>query len=988
MKPQADAPSADDDSRALSSAEWVRRRFAAAWDEAARGQPPPDLDEYLHPVPEPERSRLRQELESVEQSYRRRVPNPTGTALPAGKGLSAPPEAPSGAVDFVASPPGAVDGTPAAAPVVTQDGAADFTPGLAATTDIPSVDPDAATVARQAGMESLPGEAPAPDSVAGYEILGVLGRGGMGVVYKARQRGLDRVVALKMILSGAHASEEEVGRFRTEAEAVARIQHPNIVQIYEVGEEGGRPYFSLEYVDGGSLSGKINGVPQPPKEAARLVNLLAGAMGAAHAVGVVHRDLKPANILMTRDGAPKITDFGLAKRLEEDSRQTHSGSILGSPGYMAPEQAEGKNEQVGPLSDVYALGVILYELLTGRIPFRGPTVLETLELIRTREPVAPSELQPGIPRDAETICLKCLQKDPAKRYGDAGALADDLRRFLNQEPILARPVGRVERAWRWCRRNPRLALMGAAVALVVLGWAVSMSVLAWQLKLMKDTADEKTQLAETKKAEAVQANHDLELETVKATHNAEVANANAKVVREQLSNVLQRTTQIATEVQHTLSRRSLGANATPEMRAARAEVLNQFRQGMLDLAARVQTASKGESQFGEIGTYQQFGDLLKRQGQGEEALKQYRLGLDLAEKTAKGSPESDKAQANLGVMLMRLGDMEQELHGDARAAQDYYEKARVIRQEVADHPRSKDFTAQDDMIQRSHYEVRLGKADLDLGDAAAARDHFDRAVTLRKAWSEALKGRDEAVSYLSEAYLCLGTADARLGDAAARPALDEAERLTRGLVRKYPDAYWYKGDLAEILVGRGDAERRLGADAEAKKRYRESLDLLKTALERVPEEAPYRLQRALALEGLAAVAPGKDARKGYQDALQTRQDLLEIEPNNRSWQAACLVTLAHCGKEAEAVKLADALAKQSAKQTPLLLDAARAYAVLAGGTADAAARRKYTDQAVAALKAATDAGYKDAAALKTDPDLAALREESSYQSLLKDLARR
>ena len=197
--------------------------------------------------------------------------------------------------------------------------------------------------------------------------------------------------------------------------------------------------FSLEYVDGGSLTARIDGEPQPPREAARIVHLLAGAMDCAHKAGVVHRDLKPANVLLTADGAPKITDFGLAKRLQEDSGQTRSGSILGTPGYMAPEQAEGKNSEVGPLADVYALGAILYELLTGRMPFRAPSVLETLEQVRTREPVAPAELQPTVPRDLETICLKCLQKDPRRRYDGAAALAEDLRRFLGQEPILARP---------------------------------------------------------------------------------------------------------------------------------------------------------------------------------------------------------------------------------------------------------------------------------------------------------------------------------------------------------------------------------------------------------------------------------------------------------------------------------------------------------------------------------------------------------------------
>src|SRR5262245_34895901 len=277
--------------------------------------------------------------------------------------------------------------------------------------------------------------------VAGYEILEVLGRGGMGIVYQARQVKLKRLVALKMILSGGHAGPAELARFRTEAEAVARLQHPNIVQIYEVGEQDGRPFFSLEYVDGGSLAQKLGGTPIPPRAAAQLVETLARAVQSAHDRGIVHRDLKPSNILLTVDRAqwavsgkeksaelsqvtdhwppttvPKIADFGLAKQLDEDSGQTRTGAVMGTPSYMAPEQAAGRLKEIGPVTDVYALGAILYETLTGRPPFRAASTVETLEQVRFQEPVPPSRLQPRLPRDLETICLKCLEKDPRQRY--------------------------------------------------------------------------------------------------------------------------------------------------------------------------------------------------------------------------------------------------------------------------------------------------------------------------------------------------------------------------------------------------------------------------------------------------------------------------------------------------------------------------------------------------------------------------------------------
>jgi WD40 repeat protein/tetratricopeptide (TPR) repeat protein len=305
-------------------------------------------------------------------------------------------------------------------------------------------------------------------NVPGYEILGELGRGGMGVVYQARQVKLQRLVALKMIRGGDHAGAGELARFRSEAEAVARLQHPNIVQIHEVGEAEGKPFFSLEYVEGGSLAQKVNGTPLPARPAAQLVATLALAVHAAHRQQIVHRDLKPANVLLTPDGQPKVTDFGLAKRLDRGPGQTESGAVLGTPSYMAPEQAGGQGTAVGPLADVYALGAILYELLTGRPPFKAETPFDTLQQVVGEEPVAPSRLNARVPADLETVCLKCLQKEPGKRYAGAEALAQDLRRFLDDTPILARPVGRLERLGRWCRRNPALAAAGGlAAALLV-----------------------------------------------------------------------------------------------------------------------------------------------------------------------------------------------------------------------------------------------------------------------------------------------------------------------------------------------------------------------------------------------------------------------------------------------------------------------------------------------------------------------------------------
>jgi serine/threonine protein kinase len=329
-----------------------------------------------------------------------------------------------------------------------------------------------------------------PPAVPGYEILGELGRGGMGVVYQARQLGLQRTVALKMVLTGAHADPKDLARFRIEAEVIARLQHPNIVQIYDVGEAAGRPYFVLEFVAGGSLAQHLQGRPQPVRAAAQLVETLARAVQAAHASGVIHRDLKPANILLQKaDGLDsafcllpsaftvKITDFGVAKCAGEASDlrgPTVTGELLGTPNYMAPEQAMVPRQPVGPAADVYALGAILYELLTGRPPFTGETSLATVLQVLHNEPMSVTSLQPGVPRDLETICLKCLRKGPGKRYGSALELAEDLRRFLDDEPIRARPVPAVEKLWRWMRRHPLsvgllvASLLAPVVALIAL----------------------------------------------------------------------------------------------------------------------------------------------------------------------------------------------------------------------------------------------------------------------------------------------------------------------------------------------------------------------------------------------------------------------------------------------------------------------------------------------------------------------------------------
>jgi len=296
------------------------------------------------------------------------------------------------------------------------------------------------------------------------------------VVYKARQKSLNRLVALKMLLTEAHTGPEQLARFRNEAAAIAHLQHPNSVQIYEVDEHRGRPYCVPELMEGGSPDKRLDNKPLPSPLAAALTQTLARAIEAAHRAGIIHRDLKPGNVLLV--GGPavplehcllKVSDFGLAKHLDDDSWKTRSSAIIGTPSYMVPEQAGCRAELMGPCTDVYALGAILYEFLTGRPPFRAATALDTVMQVVHEEPVPPSRLQPKVPRDLETICLKCLQKEPAKRYPSAQALADDLDRFVRGQPIVARPTGSVERLAKWARRRPAAAaLIGVSVLTALL----------------------------------------------------------------------------------------------------------------------------------------------------------------------------------------------------------------------------------------------------------------------------------------------------------------------------------------------------------------------------------------------------------------------------------------------------------------------------------------------------------------------------------------
>jgi eukaryotic-like serine/threonine-protein kinase len=428
----------------------VCRRFEA--DRRAGSEWP--IDGYLNDISEDGRIALETELEALERELRQT--DETVARISQSGAASSDAEAGSAAVE---------------APTL------DVFPGSAT----PSVHEEATVAPRRdatiglAQLQSAQAAPPATTTIryfGDYEIIREIARGGMGVVFQARQVSLNRAVALKMILAGQLADETDVQRFHTEAEAAAHLDHPGIVPIYEVGQHDGQHYFSMGFIEGESPAARLSGGPLPPREAASLLAKVTEAIKYAHERGIVHRDLKPANVLIDQNGNPRVTDFGLAKRLQADSGLTGSGQIMGTPSYMPPEQAGGRRGEVGPAADVYSLGATLYALIAGRPPFQAATAMDTVIQVIGEEPVPPRRLNPSIPRDLETIILKCLEKEPRKRYESAAALAEDLRRFLADEPISARPISLPERAVRWCRRNPLVASLTAGIGLALLAGTV------------------------------------------------------------------------------------------------------------------------------------------------------------------------------------------------------------------------------------------------------------------------------------------------------------------------------------------------------------------------------------------------------------------------------------------------------------------------------------------------------------------------------------
>jgi serine/threonine-protein kinase len=841
--------------------------------------------------------------------------------------------------------------------------------------------------------------------VPGYELIEEIGRGGMGVVYKARHVRLERLVALKMILAGAHASADQIARFRIEARAVAQMQHPGIVQIYEDGDHGGLPYFSLEFVPGGSLAQSIGDKPQPPRSAATMVMALCRAMAEAHARGIIHRDLKPGNVLLTADGKPKITDFGLAKQMEGDSKQTRSGAIMGTPSYMAPEQASGRNHEIGPLSDQYALGAILYEMLVGRPPFRGENPIETMELVRNQEPVPPTRLQPKVPTDLETICLKALQKDPARRFPDVAAMAEDLRRFLDGEPIVARAVGSTERLWQWCKRNPRVA--GLAAAVVLMGFAITAGSATFSVSLKALNSE----LAESYKKEQAareiaQANEQAAIEAkntaIAATKAEALALKKEKQAREKAEALVKGA--FAQNGNALEAQRVLGVllnqrlTGIPGTQGLREELINTTLKGLeatMSSLEQLGTVARDEEGFALgirtlAGINQRAGQIAMEYGKYDETARYFRRMDELADQLVAAQPGVLEPLRVKASVKATLGDFQLDKIGDVGAAIKFYDQALVLRRQ---------WLAREPSNDEAKHGVAtilgaLARAQLQLGDPAKARDMYRQEIVLRDQFSPALADQLEIRRERAGLSDKLGELSIALGDPrAGRDQFEQALLIRRELAAEYPEENQTQRDVLLSCGQLGNYELIYSRNPKAARQYYdEALDGFLQRLKADPVSTVAKADVALAHYYVATAdlrAGDRDsAMAHYRDCRDIREELAKVGQVKTN-SLDLMLALARTGDHGRAAKVAEQLIKEPPIDARICFHCACGFALSAGAAASLPPSaestrlvRHYTVRALDALRLAQMHGWKSFEAVATDPDLDPIRADPGFTELL------
>lgn len=676
-----------------------------------------------------------------------------------------------------------------------------------------------------------------------YELVQEIARGGMGVVYRARQLSLNRLLAVKMMLGGYLANSAERQRFCAEAETAAQLRHPNIVAIHEVGEHAGQPFFSMDLVEGQNLAQLVRDEPLPSRKAAAYLKTITEAVHYAHSRGVLHRDLKPSNILIDENDQPRVTDFGLAKRLSDsqpstnDPQLTQTGQVLGSPSFIPPEQAGGRKEQIGPASDVYSLGAILYQMLTARPPFVAETLTQTLRMVAEQEPVAPRLLNAGVPRDLETICLKCLEKDPQRRYGTAQALADELGRFLCHEPIQARPAGLVLKTHRWCLRNKPLAITGTAILVLLLVLGIGSPIAAFRINRERRQAE-----ASQKGAEAVSGF----LSALLGGAAPSIAKGRDKTL------MLEILDQASRDVITALTNEPIFEAGVRLVIGKTYEDLGDYTNALAitQEALRLRKAIYGPKHQAVAEALNNLGAILSDMGQLETAEAKDREALNMRiELFGNESLEVALSRNNLGFRLWNRGDY-------AGAEAMHREALRIRLKKLG----------------RSHPDV--GKSLNNLGMALWSRGEFDAAeADFREALSVFRQTLGNEHPFVATMLNNLGTVYRDLGQ------LDEAETMARDawqmrqrlLGARHSLAAYSQDNFAIVL-------QRLGKLEEAEKLHRDALAILQEVLgtnHQYIAESLTDLALVLARKGeLAAAAEmQRDALATAQRALgSTNQD--------------------------------------------------------------------------------------------------------------------
>lgn len=1054
------------DPRIAERRERIVARFEAAWIKALQGGDPPKIDVYLGEVPENERPPLREALEAIRRGPMDATlqfgPAPTLPATQLAPGQAKPVEADVAAtIQFAPSemahaktqapkadradtvedhnlsqtkPPQGETGDGRTAEL-TQAwiAVAGDTANLNITLDHEGV--TAPAVPRSMQITGRRTEMP---KVPGYLLIQELGRGGMGVVYKAHHQALERFVALKMVLAGAHADEEQLERFRLEARAVAHLKHNNIVQIYDINEHEGLPYFALEFLDGGNLTDRIDGMPAPPRFAAEIAETLARAMKVAHDAGIIHRDLKPANILMTKDGQPKITDFGLAKKLEGDSNQTRSGSIMGTPAYMPPEQALGLTKEIGPVSDQYALGAILYELLTGRPPFQGANPLDTLEMVRKQEPIPPTRLQPKVPIDLETICLKALQKDPNKRYADCGKLADDLKNFMEGRPIEARPISAPERLLRWTKRNPWIAaaIATAAAALVLIAGistasAIQINRKATELAKTNDDLDKSNKRLD-------ESNKSLAIETKRANKAADDAlkSAAAEKAAKEKETAAKSAAQASAEAAiaarndaQVKTKRAVEANDVARQRTFKALEGHRFltvlayerlkfiagtrkvRQELLDTASRelladlaavedIKDKMAGIVDIGlndrtVAGIYQRQGRLLQEVGQLNDAKKAFERMDGIVAKLIASNPTDPVFLQVGGASKNTLGDLLFNM-GETEAARACYLKAYEYRKARTDEKPDDD----NRKIDMANQLGLLAKIELSLGNPAKAMEHYQEELKWRDSVSpqgnmvqEVNRERGSFYEKIGETYYRLGQKEA------AQDYFNRALALRKRLLENGQGDPLLLHDMSLCHRRLGDALLMfVGDTAAALDNYKEAFTIIEQRFKDDPEDVQNKQDLATVHYQLATayrrLGEEEAAKSHFAKCLAMREPMAR-DPETKLSLMAYLVALACADREQEAVKLADELISIPPQDAQIYFQAACGYSLAADSVArragekpsdeDSAAIKTYLGKSLAALEAGSQRGWRDVISLETDPDLDAVRKAPEFKPLVEKM---